>query len=312
MGVPVLYIDVVWALNVIMDAFILTLTAFFCRRKRAWWRIGLSAVVGAMYVVLMLWPGPAALFVIGFKIALSVLMIWVAFPFHSLKEFVVTLLVFYVASFLTGGIALALNYLVQSPSLGEAGFVVASGRPAWLINGGIIATLAACPAAYSFGNLLWRRVTIAKRRQAGLWTVSVRLGDEKIQMVGLLDTGNQLREPVSGTPVIVVDYRAIMDLLPMSLVEALASGGDPIDWISNENVDETWQSRFRVVPYRTVGKSAGLLLALRPDEITVEKDGEAYHHQRVLLGLNDRPLASDGSYQAIVHADLTIPDHAAS
>ena len=52
---------------------------------------------------------------------------------------------------------------------------------------------------------------------------------------------------------------------------------------------------FTLLPFRSVGRRSGLLLAVRSDYVQV--DGAAY--PRTLVALSDGPLSDGGAYQAL-------------
>ena len=59
--------------------------------------------------------------------------------------------------------------------------------------------------------------------------------------------------------------------------------------------NEKLGAAFSLLPFRSVGVPAGLLLAFRSDRITVEKKV----HRGTLLALSEGPLSDGGAYQAL-------------
>lgn len=89
--------------------------------------------------------------------------------------------------------------------------------------------------------------------------VRLRYGERSVQLLALRDTGNILRDPVSGEAVMVLGAEAAQRLTGLtssqlkSPVETVASGVLP---------------GLRLLPYRVVGGS-GLMAALRLDEVWI-------------------------------------------
>ncbi|HEU4965540.1 MAG TPA: sigma-E processing peptidase SpoIIGA [Bacilli bacterium] len=299
---PVVYIDVVWLINFGLDGFILLVTWFLLRKRVRWWRtIGASAI-GASYALLLFFPAWSTLLTFAAKIGFSCLMVWVAFRPKGLLELAKTLGLFYLASFLTGGAAFAMNNLFGNATI-HNGLVMIHGGAAWLQQTNMILILLSLPLVYWLGKSAWKRLARTRQREQNLWTVQVRFGEEEAEFTGLLDTGNALSDPLSRTPVMVADWELFRAVLPPTLWGILEQGKDISTALGEIEMDDQWQARFRLVPYRGVGGTMGMLLSFRPDEVvlTGQGQGEAQSCRRILIGLNPKPLAADGSYRAILH-----------
>lgn len=92
--------------------------------------------------------------------------------------------------------------------------------------------------------------------------VELFLRDRSEKLLALRDTGNGLRDPVTGQSVLVADAKTAEKLLGLNQyqlrtpVETVASGIVP---------------GLRLIPYRTVGQSAGMLVAIRLDQVRIGK-----------------------------------------
>lgn len=297
---PVVYLDVIWLLNLVLDGFILFVTAFLARRKVSGWRVIGASAIGASYALFLFFPALSVLLSFFFKVLFSVLMVWVAFRPKGLWEFGKMLGLFYLASFLMGGAAYATNGLFQNVSM-KNGLVIVKGRVAWLQPTTVLLIVAAIPLVYLLGKSAWNRLAKAKHREHNFWRVEVRIGEWQAQFTGLLDTGNALTDPLSRTPVMVLDWELLREALPVTLAECLEKGVDLASALGDFEIDDEWQSRLRLVPYRGVGGMMGMLLCFRPDLVLMSADGEEHECRKVLVGMNPKPLAADGSYRAILH-----------
>ena len=88
-------------------------------------------------------------------------------------------------------------------------------------------------------------------------TIEIFNGKNSVKLVALRDTGNTLRDPVSGEEVLVIgdgEAQKLTGLTPNELCM-------PLETISNNKIPG-----LRLIPYRSVGKSSGMLLGKRfPD-----------------------------------------------
>ena len=92
--------------------------------------------------------------------------------------------------------------------------------------------------------------------------VTLRREGQELKVLALRDTGNTLRDPITGEPVLVAGADVAQELLGLTAhqlahpVETLARGAMP---------------GLRLIPYRAVGQSGGMLLALRMKDAQVGK-----------------------------------------
>jgi stage II sporulation protein GA (sporulation sigma-E factor processing peptidase) len=98
--------------------------------------------------------------------------------------------------------------------------------------------------------------------QQELVEVELTKGEKHTAMLALRDTGNTLRDPVTGQSVLIADHRSAAALLGLtrqqlrSPVETVASGVVP---------------GLRLIPYHTVGSSGGMLVAIRLERVRIGK-----------------------------------------
>lgn len=120
--------------------------------------------------------------------------------------------------------------------------------------------------------------------------VTITHGDRTLQLTALVDTGNTLRDPVSGLPVLVADAetaRKLVGLTEKQLrnpVESLATCGC---------------SGLRLIPYRAVGQERGLLLGLRVEQLLV--DGR---RTDMIVAFAPQSIGQGGKFQALAGGHL--------
>ena len=82
-----------------------------------------------------------------------------------------------------------------------------------------------------------------------------------IEFPALADTGNTLRDPLTGESVLVADSFAARELLGLTLTQLRDPAG---------TMTELAAYHFRLIPYQTIGHSGSFLLGLRCDGIRVD------------------------------------------
>ena len=108
-----IYLDVVLLENLIMNSIIVYVTAIITKAKIKHIRIILASLIGAIYSILSYISKLPIFSNLFIKIILSIIMVYVAFNPKEIKILGKELLLFYLTSFLFGGVAFALIYIIK-------------------------------------------------------------------------------------------------------------------------------------------------------------------------------------------------------
>jgi len=145
----------------------------------------------------------------------------------------------------------------------------------------------------SYGAIvaIFDRIFVHSRRE--MVDIHITVGERTVTLVGLLDTGNTLTEPATNRPVLVADGRALRNVIPRDL-----SLERPIE--AMEKLNENNVKGFYLLPYRAVGIKNGMLLAVRADRVEIGKRLK----RNVLIALSPTPISDGGGYQALIGGNL--------
>ena len=283
----VVYIDVLFAVNLIMDYFILLAVAKVLRRKEKRLRLLLGAVLGAVYSLFIFFPQVGFLYSMAVKVLVSLSLVLVSFRFSSIRDLLRLVVTFYVISFLFGGAVYALWYFFTPPGLlVRNGVVYIDISPVELI---LIA--AGCYIVITLAARFFRR------GGGGIYDVEIAADGRAVRLRAFLDTGNGLTDVITGAPVVVAEYAAVEKLIPAGLRDAFRSGR--VDAAGRISASE-WAGKFRLVPYGSVGGTPGLLPAFKPDRLSIREKGNEKDTDDVLVAVCGRKLCDDGSYSALL------------
>ena len=108
-----IYIDIVIIENLIMNYIILLATGMVLKIEIKHIRLILASLVGAIYTVLVYMQIIPIYSNFLLKIILSFVIVYIAFRVQSIKQMWKNLLFFYLTSFVFGGTAFALLYIVK-------------------------------------------------------------------------------------------------------------------------------------------------------------------------------------------------------
>jgi stage II sporulation protein GA (sporulation sigma-E factor processing peptidase) len=305
----VVYVDIVFLTNFALDFGLLLATAQVRKIRPNPWRLALASLIGASYVLMMFVPSLSFFYTFLVKCLFSAAMIMTAFGYKTLGRFGGTLAAFYGVNFAAAGTILGVHYLTQSSNDILNGIILTqSGVPVHIL--GITLWFAVFAAVL---GMLWFRFVHsgAKRRETKaqfLTEVEVVIEGATIRCQGLIDTGNHLYDPLTRTPVMVMEAALWGRFVPEPWLAAIRSGEtDSIIGLLDEGAElETfpWRDRIRLVPYRGINGSTRFMLAIKPDAVTIVQGGKRTDVNKVFIGLDGGRLSSEGSYQAIVHPAL--------
>lgn len=275
----VVYADLVFVLNFCVNYLLLHGTARLgaCAARRR--RLLLGAALGALYAVAVYFPAFGWLRCFPAKPLCAACMLLLAFGARR-----ATLRLGAIFSALT----LVLCGAVYGVELLRGGRVVVYRNS--LLYPVTFASLLLTAAAVSAAcRLLLPRLTHAENSVVPL---TLRLGGRVVRLTALRDSGNTLCDPVSGERILTAEWRVAARLLPELSLRA-------DDFAAPAALALRLRAYSpRLIPYRAVGVSSGLLLAI-PCEITL-----GTHTKTGLVAFCPTPLSDGGAYEALTGGTL--------
>lgn len=286
---PKVYADLTFAINFIMDFFLLWATARIAGIKVIYSRIAAAALLGGIYAVGFLLPELSKWYNIQFKILFSCLLVIFALSPQNWTEFKKTIFYFYGINFAVAGATVATSYLFSSS------MQIISLPYFWLL-GGVFCAI----AIGIYGEKYFVSHIIPKLLN---FDIELRFNNLKCKGKGLLDTGNGLRDPLTNKPVLVAEYGLLRDCLPDDFKQAMENVGD-----ENEMLDglaqSSWANRLRLIPFTSIGKKNGLLVGIRADEIIVDIGKNSIFHKNLVVGIYKERLSKEGNYQLLIPSEI--------
>lgn len=276
----VIYIDVLFMLNLIVDYVLLMACARITGAVFTQLRLACGAVLGALYAAALFLPGCGWLAAFPCKLCAGFLMICTAFG--TGKGFLKRFLVFMGSSAALGGVVLALQLLGSGGMTMENGVLYTGFNLRMLL-----ATVILCYVALKFA---FGRVARHGGGKKDLCAAQIELWGKSLEVTVLLDTGNTLTDPSNNRPVMVVEAQAMKRLLPVEIDAA-----DPVKTMEKME-DSRLRQKLRLLPYRAVGVEHGLLLAVRSERVVLG----GREIKGLLVALSPTPVSDGGGYQALV------------
>lgn len=288
----VVYVDELLFVNLVMNLTVLWLTSRFTGNRSSLPRTLIAAMVGCIYALMIFLPGMTISSSILAKFMVTALMVWMAFGYGHWLKYLKNFLCLFLTGFCVGGMASGLTYLWGSTPLSPH-------YNKWLV---LSATVLLSLLIGHFGSTLWIKQVGQKANKILL---TVTLWGKKVSLEALIDTGNQLIDPLSQHPVIVVEYEVLRPLLP-SEIDELVSGGKNLDQSSMllSLANTTYATRIRLIPFQSLGRENGLLLGIRPDLVEICYHNKMQTTKDVVVGISYQKLSPTTTYRALLHPQV--------
>ncbi|MBA4494240.1 sigma-E processing peptidase SpoIIGA [Paenactinomyces guangxiensis] len=294
----VVYADLIFLLNGYIDFLLLWLTSGIRKQKTSMWRLLSAAAVGGMYSMLQLWPQFALAFFFPIKILVSMVMVWIAYGFRHPTSYLRNLGVFYLVCFIAGGALIALHYVFTGDSQVAGGIFLTQSANGWGSPVSLLLIICGFPLVWGYTKYSLRSLEERQTVNQYLTQIKLSIGGKEVECTGLIDTGNQLRDPVTRTPVMMVELEQLESRLPLQLKQMVQEKDWEKGWLM---LPPEWMTKVRVIPYRVAGNKGEMMIALKPDQVKILKENQWNNVGKVLIGIDVGRLSSDGTYQAIIH-----------
>lgn len=265
---PVIYIDILFILNVWVDFLLLSATARLTRVAPKGWRLLLGAVCGGVLSVILFLPPLHWAVALLIRMAGTVALALIAFPYQGKRQFFKGCFTLLLLCAVFAGLATMLWYFVA-----PAGFLTVNGviyydAPASLL---IVFTAVSYVAVCLFEKFLRRRAP-----ENRLYRLTVSHQGKTVVCDCLYDSGCTLREPFSALPAVVMEQDAAIPLIPE-------------------------KEQMRYIPFRSLA-SEGLLPAFRPEKMVFSHNGKTWDMSGCYLALCEQPFREE--YAALVGTDM--------
>lgn len=287
------YIDIIFLENLIINYIILYATGIISKAKIKQLRIILSSIIGATYSIMNYIVNIQIYSSVLLKILLSILMIYVAYKPQNFKLLGKKIILFYLVSFVFAGAALGIIYMVNSHNITiQNGILVGSYTIKTIFIGVIIAFFIIIVGF----NIIKTKIS----KKDLICNIKVDINGKSIKTKAMIDTGNFLKEPITNTPVVVLEHTLLYDVIPKQILNNMDKilGGDLKD--IPEEIQSQYISKLKVIPFSTLGKQNGMLLGIKSDKLVIENEESNKVIDKVIVGIYNKSLTKRGEYRALV------------
>lgn len=220
-------------INTILTYAVLMTAERLFKRDTRLYRLILASFVGSLFSLLIFIDARGFLFSLMIKVASSLVITLIAFPFISRKEYLKITLATVGVSVVYSGMFILFYQLFKPPNM-----VIVNDIIYFEFNPLV---LLGCTAVIYLLITVFQKL-FRERIKATVVRLKFSVNNTDYACIGKIDTGCNLKEPFSGAPVIIVDDTVL-------------------------RIDDT--SQKRVIPYSTVG-STSILYAVKAERVYID------------------------------------------
>ncbi len=289
-----IYVDIVLLENLCMNYIILFSTAYILKLKRKHIRIFISSLLGAIYAILAYANIIPMYTNIITKIILSICMIYIAYNPKHVKGMIKELMVFYLVSFALGGCAFALLYIVRPQDIFMKDGVYIGTYPLKIaLLGGIVGFI----VTYISFKIVKSRIT----KNEIIYKTIIKFDEKELEINVMLDTGNMLKDPITGEAVMLIEKEKLYGLIPRSILDNVENilGGE-----FEEEQQFKYRTKLRIIPFTSVGKQNGMMLGIKVDSVKIITDVDEIINENVVICVYDKIFSKSRKYSGLIGLDI--------
>ncbi|AYD39991.1 sigma-E processing peptidase SpoIIGA [Clostridium fermenticellae] len=264
----IVYIDVLILENVIVNFFLLYLTARTLKIEIKFVYIFISAVFGGMYTIVLVYPALFRFSSILFKLLAALIMVFIAFRCKELKLNFKILCIFILYSMVLAGMCMFIEY---NNSIYENYFAIYDFSYKKLMISIML--------IYMCIDRILIYVKDKKSINKFVFKVDIVLDNSVKTINAFLDTGNELREPATNLPVIVVEESIFKD------------------------IDLNVYDKF-YIPYKVINGQSGVMKGIKPKCVVIHENDKSEKKDAIIAFCNKK-LSEFNEYNALLSRSMT-------
>lgn len=259
-----IYLDMLLLENFLVNFFLIYVTTRTVRIRVKLKRVYLSAFIGALSCILVLIYPMNAILQLILKFGVAFIMLWIPYG-NKITTIIKSTLIFIMYSMVLAGMCVFIKFN-EMGALPADGIIWDFSYKKLLLSVMILAIF------------IDRMVIYIKDRKdihKLVYNVDIFFDESKKTVKAFLDTGNELREPVTNLPVIVIEEGIINT---MTLKE-----------------DDMF-----TIPYRVVNGNKGNLYGIRPKHVDIHIDDKNIESKEVIIAFCKDKLSNSGDFNGLL------------
>ena len=227
------YLDILIILNTLVNYFILLAVDKILRIHSKRWRILLGGAVGGLSSLLLFIENLGVIMTL-LKIITAIFMTVITFGLKPIKRLLKSVFLLFAITFLFGGLMFAVYIFLDKDIL-----IYSNGIVYFDID---LTFLIICTVISYVVITIISKITDKKAPKSKEYYVTVENAGKTISCTSLMDTGNNLREPFSGYPVIMLDKEVFCKVFTEEKIRLI-----PISTVNGESVIKAFRPHKLII-----------------------------------------------------------------
>jgi stage II sporulation protein GA (sporulation sigma-E factor processing peptidase) len=282
-----------------MDFIILWLENKICKKHASAIKLLIGALIGAVEMcIIVIMPFKNYLFnlIIGYFIS-SLSIVYITYRPKRIIELIKLTVLMYIIAIALGGLMFAIYYYT---SIGYGMNQIINHEQFDNINIYfflLIIMISVVIFIIAF-KLFQRTATVSKN----IFNIKITIKENNIETNALLDTGNNLYDPITNDPVIIGEIGMIKDFLSKSEFEQFKDMiNNKYDMTRISSIKEGLDFNIRCIPFSSLGEENGLLLGIVTDKISISTKDGLKEYSNIVIAIYNKKLSNDNSYNVLLH-----------
>lgn len=287
----VIYIDILFAVNMLMDMTIIWAAGMIMKERVNIPRILAGAAFGAfMYVITLYRPyinGVVQILVMLMSISLSLI---IAYKPNNILRLVKLVLVSAAVSYIAAGLIFSIlcfkafyTYKTVSEILDNFSYTI-------LIVSSIL--------IYMIIKLSRNYLRMVNCKKTEYFDIDIYFNGISAHVRALADSGNSLKDNIGGNEVIICQYNSIKKFFPDNIK------------IQNDSVEmfkilaeTSLRHKLRLIPFKSLGEDNGMLLGIKVDKAVI-KAKEKKQIDNIIVCVYNGELDKNGLFDSIINYEI--------
>lgn len=284
-----IYVDLLFLINFSMDYLCLYICASVLKRKIKLSRMLIASSLGGIYSIASLFVNISISISVFFDILICLIMCVIVF-FEKSRRLSSTLLCSFLylgISMMMGGCMTAIFNLLNRIDI-PLSLVDEDGISTYLFA---VLALISCMISLKSSAIISRQAPIKE------CILKISLSGKEITLLGFADSGNFVKDPISGKSVIIVETNCLKKLIDVSSFD---------DFLHGRSSRNDLGITLRLIPIKTASGSS-ILTAFLPDDIKAETTNKRGKKVSVTIDALIAPSdlkSSTSGYDAIIPAEI--------
>lgn len=235
------------------------------------------------------------------KILISIILIRLTFKGKSLRIFLYQLIGFYMVSFIFAGAIVGVSFSftdIYNILIHRVRFLeVFTYKHMGL---GLIIGIVGAYKIFDFYN--GRAI-----QDNFIAQVTIIYKSREVSIKALIDTGNTLEDPLTKSPVFIVEFDEIKEILPEQLRDIYINKLTNDFYILEEILlDLRREIKLRLIPFKSLGNDGGIILGFRPDFLKIKLKDQEVLETNMIIGIFQGKLSEDLGYNGLLNYETIL------